>query len=154
MFSLFWKFLFFFIILLVYFSSSAFPWRLNLGPNKSKENTLSICHWNLNGITVHSFSKLSQLKAYVSIYKHDFICLSETYLASSTASNIIDIEGYNFFRSDHPDDIKRAGVYIYYKESLPIWVINLPFLKGTLLLEMCYNKKSDCVRNLLFPKPQ
>ena len=33
--------------------------------NKSNENTLSICHWNLNSITKHDFSKLSQLKAYI-----------------------------------------------------------------------------------------
>ena len=63
---------------------------LNPGANKSKENNLSICHWNLNSITAHNFLKLSQLKAYISTYKHDFICLSETYLGSSTPSNMID----------------------------------------------------------------
>ena len=63
---------------------------LNPGANKSKENNLSICHWNLNSITAHNFVKLSQLKAYISTYKHDFICLSETYLGSSTPSNMID----------------------------------------------------------------
>ena len=110
---------------------------LNPGPNKSKENNLSICHWNLNSITAHNFSKLSQLKAYISTYKHDFICLSETYLDSSTPSNITDIEGYKLVHSDHPDNIKRGGVCIYYKESLPVQVINLPFFKEALLLEMC-----------------
>ena len=93
---------------------------LNPGPNKSKENNLSICHWNLNSITAHNFSKLSQLKAYISTYKHDFICLSETYLDSSTPSNIIDIEGYKLVHSDHPDNNKRGGVCIYYKESFPV----------------------------------
>ena len=127
---------------------------INPGPNKWKENNLSICHWNLNSITAHNFLKLSQLKAYISTYKHDFICLSETYLDSSTPSNIIDIEGYKLVRSDHPDNIKRGGVCIYYKESLPVRVINLPFFKEALLLEMCYNKKSVCVRNLSFPKPE
>ena len=111
---------------------------LNRGPKKSKENTLSICHWNLNSITVLKFSRLSQLKA--STCKHDFICLSETYLSSSTPSNIIDI-GYKLVRSHHPDDIKRGGVCIYYKKSLPVRVINVSFLKDTLLSEMCCNKK-------------
>ena len=78
---------------------------------------------------------------YISTYKHDFMCLSETYLDSSTPSNIIDIQGYKLIRSDHPDNIKRGGVCIYYKESLPVRVINLPFFKEALLLEMCYNKK-------------
>ena len=154
MFSLFWKILFFFINLLVYFSSFVFPWRLNPCPNKSKENTLSICHWNLNSITAHNFSKLSQLKTYISTYKHDFLCLSETYQDSSTPSNKIDIESYKLVHSDHPDHIKRGRVCIYYKESLPVRVINLPFFKEALLLEMCYSKKSDSVRNLSSPKPK
>ena len=128
---------------------------LNPGPKKSKENNLSICHWNLNSITAHNFLKLSQLKAYISTYKHDFICLSETYLDSSTPSNKIDIEGYKLVRSDHPDNIKRGRVCIYYKESLPVRVINLPFFKEALLLEMCYNKKKNVrVRNLSFLKPE
>ena len=114
---------------------------LNPGPRKSKENTLSICHWNLNSITAHNFSKLTQLKAYTSTYKYDFICLSETYLDSSTPNNLIDIEGYNLVRADHPNDIKRGGVCIYHKESLPVRVINLPCFNEALLLEMTYNKK-------------
>ena len=95
--------------------------------------------------------KLSQLKAYISTYKHDFTCLSETYLDSLTHSNIIDI-GYKLVHSDHPDNIKRGGVCIYYKESLPNRVINLFFLKEALLLEMCYNKNFVC--NLSFLKPK
>ena len=97
---------------------------------------------------------LSQLKADTSTYKHDFIGLSETYLDSSIPSNTIDIEGYKLVHWDHPDNIKKGGVCIYYKESLPVWVINLPFFKEALLLEMCYNKKSDFVCNLSFPKPK
>ena len=114
---------------------------LNPGPRKCKENTLSACHWNLNSITAHNFSKLNQLKAYISTYKYDFICLSETYLDSSTPNNLIDIEGYNLVRADHPNDIKRGGVCIYYKESLPVRVISLPSFREALLLEMTYNKK-------------
>ena len=57
--------------------------KINPGPKKFKENSLSICQWSLNSLSAHNFSKLTQLKAYTSIYKHDFICLSETYLDSS-----------------------------------------------------------------------
>ena len=85
---------------------------LNPGPRKSKENTLSICHWNLNSITAHNFSKLMQLNAYFSTYKHDFICLSDTYLDSSIPDNLIEIEGHNLVRADYPDNIKRGGVCI------------------------------------------
>ena len=125
---------------------------LNPGPKKSKENALSVCHWNLNSITAHDFSKLTQLKAYISTYKYDFICLSETYLDSTTPNNLIDIEGYNLVRADHPDDTKRGGVCIYYKESLPVRVINLPFFNEALLVEMSY-KKTKVLVSVIYRSP-
>ena len=110
----------------------------NPGPRKQKPNYFSVCHWNLNSLIAHNFSKLIQLQAYNSIYKCDFICLSETYLDSSTPDNLIEIEGYKIICADHPDNIKRGGVCIYYKESLPVRVISTPYFKEALLLEMSY----------------
>ena len=69
------------------------------------------------------------------MYKHDFICLSETYLDSSTPDRLLKIDGYILVRADHPNNIKRGGVCIYYKESLPVRVISLPYLKEALLLD-------------------
>ena len=88
----------------------------NPGPKKLKKNSLSVCHWNLNSLSAHNFSKLTQLKAYISMYKHDFICLSETYLDSSTPDRLLKIDGYILVRADHPNNIKRGGVCIYCKE--------------------------------------
>ena len=90
---------------------------------------------------VHNYSKLTQLKAYMSLYKYDFICLSETCLDSTTVDNLLEIDGYNLVRADHPDNIKKGRVCIYYKESLPVRVISLPYLKEVLLLEMNDNNK-------------
>ena len=74
--------------------------------------------------------------------REDFICLSETYLDSSTPDNLIEMEGYKLIRADHPNNIKRGGVCIYYKESLPVRVISIPYFNEALLLEMsCNNKK-------------
>ena len=117
----------------------------NPGPKKLKTNYLSVCHWNLNSLSARNFTKLTQLKAYNSIYKYDFICLSETYLDSTTPNNLIEIEGYKLIRTDHPDIIKRCGVCIYYKESLPVRVISTPYFKEALLLEMSYNNKKVMV---------
>ena len=49
----------------------------NPGPRKLKTNSFLVCHWNLGNLPAHNFLKLTQLKAYNSIYKYDFICLSE-----------------------------------------------------------------------------
>ena len=83
---------------------------INPGPKKFKKKSLSICRWNRNSLSAHNFSKLTQLKAYTSIYKHDFICLSETYLDSSIPDSLLEIDGYDLIRSGHPNDIERGGV--------------------------------------------
>ena len=67
------------------------------------------------------------------MYKHDFICLSETYLHSSTPDSLLEIDGYVLVRADHPNNIKRGGV------------ISLPYLKEALLLDMTYNNKKVTV---------
>ena len=118
---------------------------LNPGLRKLKTNSFSVCHWNLNSLCAHNFSKLTQLKAYNSLYKYDFICLSETYLDTTTPDELIEIKGYKPVPADHPDNIRRGGVCIYYKESLPVRDINLSYFKEALLLEMDYNNKKVIV---------
>ena len=118
---------------------------LNPCPKNLKSKLLSVCHWNLNSITAHNYSKLTQLKAYISLYKYDFICLSETYLDSETPDNLLEIDGYNLFCADHPDNIKRGRVCIYYKESLPVRIISLPYLKESLLSEINDKNKNMIV---------
>ena len=44
------------------------------------------------------------------MYKHDFICSSETYLESSKPDGLLETDGYNLVLADHPNNIKRGGV--------------------------------------------
>ena len=73
----------------------------NPGPQKEKTKNLSCCHWNVNSLIAHNLSKLAQLEAYNSVYKHDFICISETFFDPS-----IQLDGYNLLRADHPSNSK------------------------------------------------
>ena len=45
--------------------------------------------------------KISLLKAYITVHKYDIICLSETYLDSSTRpdDDNLEIEGYDIARA-------------------------------------------------------
>ena len=72
---------------------------LNPGPIKLKINSFSICHWNLSSLATHKFSKPTQLIAYNSIYKYDFICLWETYLDSSIPDKLKVVEIVSITRS-------------------------------------------------------
>ena len=41
------------------------------------------------------------------------------HLNSTVDENKIDLNGYSFHKSNHPQDVKRGGVGLYVKESLP-----------------------------------
>ena len=101
---------------------------VNPGPKKNFSTSFSFCHWNLNSLTVRNYVKLSSLLAHNSVYKHDVICLSETYLDNSVLSDESDLNflGYKLVRADYPGNVKRGGVCIYFKESLSIRFLDVP----------------------------
>ena len=70
---------------------------------------------------------MSLLKAYNATHKYDIICLSETYLNSSIPydDDNLEIAGYNLIRADHPSEDRRGGVFIYYKNTLPLKVLDI-----------------------------
>ena len=84
----------------------------NPGPDKTKlKKDFSCCHWIVNSLLAHSFSKFRQLKAYNSLYDYDFICTPETYLDSSVThdNEKIQLDGYSS---------KGVGVCLYYEKVL------------------------------------
>ena len=77
---------------------------------------VSCCHWNVNSILTHD--KLSLSTAYNSTQHYDIICISETYLDSLTDENILKLDSYRLLRANHPGNVKRDGVCLYYQENL------------------------------------
>ena len=110
----------------------------NPGPKFKSCLSFSICHWNLNSISARNFCKLSLVQAYDSIHKYDIIWLSETYLNSSILcdDDNLEIPGYNLIRADHPSDNKRGGVCIYYKNILPLRLLNINYLHECINFEI------------------
>ena len=77
-------------------------------PGPKNQHQTYFCHWNLNGLAAHNFSKVSLLQA-ISVSKtYDIICLSETFLDLSIdpSDERITIEGYNLLCADHPSNKK------------------------------------------------
>ena len=117
---------------------------VNPGPKKNCSTSFSFCNWNLNSLTAHNYVKLSSLKAYNSVYKHDVICLSEIYLDNSVLSDESDL---NF--PGYPENVKRGGVCIYFKECLSIRFLDVPSnLDECLLFELSYRKKKCFIATL------
>ena len=70
---------------------------LNPEPNKKSHSYFCCCQWNVNSLPTDNYCKVAALKAYNSVYKYYFLCVSATFLNSSFESNDKDlmIEGYN-----------------------------------------------------------
>ena len=84
------------------------------------------------------------LKDYIAIHKLDIICISETYLDSSTPSddNNWEISEYTLVCSDHPSKNKRSGVCIYYKNFLPFRIVNVQYLQESICFEFNIGDKT------------
>ena len=116
--SLWFRFAFIMLILLTFGDIESNP-----APRRSDSwYNFSICHWSLNSMTAHNFEKTNFLEAYNTINKFDIIRLSESNLDSSIASDNdkLSIKGYNLYRADHLNKVKRGGVCAYIRESLPV----------------------------------
>ena len=115
----------------------------NPGPRPSTFQRFLICYWNLNSITVHSYVKIYLLKAYLSILKFYIVCLSETYLDPNVPLNDVNlkIQGYELVQSDQPSQHKRGGVCIYFRNSLPLKILNIHYLQESISFELQVGSK-------------
>ena len=137
-----------FLSLLLILSNDA---KLNPDPKKdnSKRN-FSIVHWNLNSIAAQNFVKLSQLEAYNTLHGYDLICLSETWLDSTTSidSNDLSLKGYNLHLVDDPDNVKKGVAYVYYKETSAVNFLQTK-LDQYIVSEVTFKNKKKGLCNLL-----
>ena len=78
-------------------------------------------------------------------HDYDIICLSEMFLDSSFNSldGGINIEGCNVLRTDHPNDNKKRGVYMYFTELSILRRDNLCNLPERLITEIRWEKKAS-----------
>ena len=124
-------------------------------PGPCKSSTLKFCHWNLNGLAAHEFTKLSLLEGYINVNDIDIICLSETFLDSSIPidDNRLSIFGYSMMRADHASSTKRGGVCLCSKDHLPIIRRDdISNLKECLVTEMTV-KNERCLLAYLYRSP-
>ena len=116
----------------------------NSDPKCNSNQWFSICHWNLNSITAHNYLKISLSGAYILLHSFDVVCISETYLDSTTAvdDKTLAIAGYNLLRADHASNSKRGGVCVCHKSSLALRLIDVHYLQECLIFEVLIGEKS------------
>ena len=79
---------------------------------------LKICHINTGqgGLLCH----FDSVKDFVSDYKPDVLCLTETWLNKDTSDDTIQLDGYNIDRRDNNNTFQgEQGVIIYIKDNIP-----------------------------------
>ena len=121
----------------------------NPDPVPKVGNYFNFCSWNLSSISAHDFSRLSLLEAFNIIHKFDAIAICETRLHSTIdlPANAVDddkvaLSRYEFIKKNHPDDVKRGGVGLFYKDALPLKQRrDLEVLQECLVCELCYDSK-------------
>ena len=70
-------------------------------------------------ICAHDFTRDSLIEAYNSVYNYDLIGIVETHLDSTVDESKLDLTGYSFLKSNHPNNVRRVGVGLYVKDSFP-----------------------------------
>ena len=69
--------------------------------------------------------------------------MSETYLDPCVPLHHVNLEiqGYKLFRSDHPSQQKRGGVCICFRNSLPLKILNIHYLRESVSFELQVGSK-------------
>ena len=109
---------------------------VNPGPKRS--SNIQFCYWNFNWLAAHDFIKVPLIEAFITTSNIDIVCLSETLLDSTISDDDVNMQvnRYSFLRADLPNNVKRGGFCIYFKESLPLIIRNdLTNLKDCLVNE-------------------
>ena len=64
------------------------------------------------------------------MYNNDLIGIVETHLDSTVDEERLALDGYSFYKDNHPQNVKRGGVGLCVKDSLPskhrIELVTLP----------------------------
>ena len=64
--------------------------------------TLDFCCWNLNSIVAHDFLRISLIEAYNSVCNYNLIGIVETHLDSTVDEDRLALDGYTFYKKNHP----------------------------------------------------
>ena len=122
-------------------------------PGPQPPNNLKIAYWNMGGLPTDNFAKKTNLEAFLSNNKLDIVMIGETHLNHDTNDNDLQINGYTLQRCDHPNNVSRGGVCVYFRSDLPITIKpDLTFLDECIVMELKVGRKR-CFITCLYRSP-
>lgn len=85
---------------------------------------------------------MSLLRAYVSLNRFDVLCLTETlHIQPQSDNSNLKIHGYALVGDDHSSNCTRGGAYIWYKNTLPLKVLDINYLQVSINPEVIFDDK-------------
>ena len=111
---------------------------LNPGKKQKQDQSLLICHLNLNSIPAHNFQKLELFQGFILSNKVDILCLFETFLNSdiSCDDNNFQLRGFDLINAEYRSNTKIGEVCIYYRNFLPLKLINVHYLNECITVKI------------------
>ena len=97
----------------------------------------SICHLNIRSLSKH----FDEFVYWTSLYNHDVICISESWLNSSHFNSTHKLPGYVLIRRDRDVASRGGGLVIYINDSIKFERVDMPACKGAEIL--VYNPPSS-----------
>ena len=96
-----------------------------------------MCHWNVNSVSFHNFSKLHFLAAYKCAHKFEITCLSESFINNETPLNDDNLENTEtIFTADHSSNRKNNSMCLYYKASLHLENVDISYFQEFIHFEV------------------
>ena len=90
----------------------------------------SICHLNIRSLSKH----FDEFVYWTSLYNHDVICISESWLNSSHFNSTYKLPGYVLIRRDRDVASRGGGLVIYIKDSIKFERVDMPACRGAEIL--------------------
>ena len=77
---------------------------------------------------------------------NDVICISESYLDSTVPlDNSLSLYGCNLTHANHPYNVKRGGVCMYYRENVSLRIISASYFDQCLLCEVTFQNQKGYI---------
>ena len=115
---------------------------IELNPGPPLQNQfLSFMNWNLNSLVKENFERVGLIEAHNAIFDYDLISICETNLNDSIEIPDPLLKDYNFIHANHPGNVSRGGVGLFYKDTLPVIHRNDLSFNECIVIELKFGRK-------------
>ena len=126
---------------------------VEVNPGPHEKDCFTFMNWNLNSLVKENFERVDLLEAHNSFHDYDLISVCETNLKASTPLRDPLLNDYNFISANHPGNIARGGVGLFYKSSLPVIHRQDLSFDECIVIELKFGRRKKIFFTVLYRSP-